>query len=100
MISVTENQEFDGDITTSVIEFKTSEYSQDQLLAEMLCTVTDCSVDLLKKRKQINKAIIYGIALNYSTSKCKVSKMIIDFNNNNMAIIMLKEELGMCRTLS
>ena len=49
--SVTESQQVDGDLVTSVIEFKTSKYSRDQLLAEMLCTVTDCSVDLSQERK-------------------------------------------------
>lgn len=39
----------------------------------MLSTITDCSVDLLKNGRQINEAIIYSVALNYSTTKCKLS---------------------------
>ena len=51
VLSVTESRRNDGDLITSVIEVKSNEYSRDQLLAEMLCTITDCSVDLLQRGK-------------------------------------------------
>ena len=43
----------EGDLLTGVVEFKKSQFSKDQTLAEMLCTVTDCCVDQLKNAKQI-----------------------------------------------
>ena len=66
----------------------------------MLCTVTDCSVDLLKKGKQINRAVIYGAALNYSNKKCKLPKMTLDFINNSMSIIMFGNELTISEVLN
>ena len=84
ILSVTESRRNDGDLITSVIEVKSNEYSRDQLLAEMLCTITDCSVDLLQRGKQINEATIYGVALNYATVMCKVSRMTINFERNDM----------------
>lgn len=100
VLSLTESQQTDGDLVASVIEFKTSQYSRDQLLAEMLCAITDCSVDLLKKGKQINEATIYGVALNYATVKCKLSRMTINFERNDMTIQMLDEEIPVCETLN
>ena len=41
-----------GDVLCSVMEFKCGSHAVDQLLAEMLCTVIDCCVKLLKEGKE------------------------------------------------
>ena len=45
------------------------------MLAEMTYTLTDCCVDQLKNSKQIKKAIVYGLAVNYSSKKAEVLKI-------------------------
>jgi len=42
----------EGDITTSIVEFKTGHFVRDQTLVELLCTFTDNSFDTLKEGKQ------------------------------------------------
>ena len=37
----------EGDVATSILEFKTGCYVRDQTLAELLCTLTDSGVDTL-----------------------------------------------------
>ena len=50
----------DGTIITGVIELKLETVEVDQTLAEMLCTLTDCGVEELKKGRQLEKAMVYG----------------------------------------
>ena len=90
-----ESQETDGEVVTSVIEFKTSTFSHDQLLAEMICTLTDSSVEELKRGKQINKAIIYGASINYEACRSMLYKMSMDFLNNSSTVLALSDELSL-----
>jgi len=55
----------------------------DQTFAEILCMVNDCCNDVLRSGKQINKAIIFGISINYSVAKVTVYKMILDFTEDS-----------------
>lgn len=97
----TENSEkVDGDVVTSVVEFKTSIFSRDQILAEMVCTITDSCVDLLKKGKQINRAIIYGLSVNYTAVKSIIYKMSMDFSSNSLSLIKLTNELPLSESLN
>ena len=48
----------EGDIITSRIEFKRVTFETEQVLAEMLCTLTDCSLELLKDEKLLNLWVI------------------------------------------
>jgi len=79
------SEEVDGDVVTSILEFKTSVFSRDQILAKMACTITDSCIDLLKKEKQINRAIIYGLSVNYAVVKSIVYKMTMDFTSNSLS---------------
>ena len=88
-----ETQEVDGDVITSVIEFKITTYARDQLLAEMICTLTDSCVELLKKGKQINTAMIYGLAINYANAKAVAYRIHMDFLNGSMKIPTCPDEL-------
>lgn len=95
-----ESQEDDGDIFTSLIEFKTTTFSRDQILAEMICTLTDCSVDVLSRGKQINRAMIYGLSVNYSTGTSVMYNMCMDFIRNSLNIVTLPTELAMSDSLN
>ena len=53
-----EENTYDGSVITSVMEFKMEGIKIDQTFAEMLCSLTDCSIDVLKNGKQISKAVI------------------------------------------
>ena len=46
------------------------------------------------------EATIYGVALNYATVKCKVSRMTINFERNDMIVVMLDREMEVCETLN
>ena len=95
-IETEESEEIDGD----VVEFKSSTFSRDQILAEMVCTLTDSSIDLLKKGKQINRATIYGLSVNYATVKSIVYKMSMDFSSNSLSLVKLTNELPLSESLN
>ena len=94
------SEEDDGDVVTSVIEFKANIFSRDQTLAQMICTLTDTSIDILKKGKQINKATIYGLSVKYSAIKAVVYKLTMDFSNNTFSLVRLTNELSLCESLN
>ena len=99
-VEAEERNENDGDIFTSLIEFKTTTFSQDQLLAEMMCTITDCSVEVLKKGKQINKATIYGLSINYKSGTSIMFNMCMNFIENSFNIVKLPTELALSDSLN
>ena len=91
---------YEGDLLTGVVEFKKSQFSKDQTLAEMLCTMTDCCVDQLKNAKQIKKAIVYGLAVDYTAKKAQVFKLTLDFMKKCSDIKMLREELTLTQSMN
>ena len=93
MIHLVAVQEDNGNIVTSVLEFKLDGIKLDQSIAEMLCTVTNCSVDVLRSSKQISKAIIFGLSVDYNTAKTTVHKMILNFIENRFQLFRLKDEM-------
>ena len=99
-VETEETQESDGDVFTSLFEFKTTTFSRDQILAEMICTLTDCSVDVLSKGKQINRATIYGLSVNYSSCKSVMYNMCMDFVKNSLDIVTVSTELTMSESLN
>ena len=99
-VEADEPQDIDGDVITGVIEFKSSTYARDQLLVEMICTLTDCCVELLKNGKQINTGIIYGLAINYVDVKAVVYRLHMDFLNGSMKITTCTDELPVSDSLN
>ena len=90
----------EGEVTTSIMEFKTGGFVRDQALAEMMCTLTDCSIEALKEGKQINKALAYGLSINYATAKAVVYKMVMNFINKSFNIYVLKDEMTLHSALN
>lgn len=87
---MSEESEVEGEVTTSVTEFKTGGFVRDQALAEMMCTLTDCNIEVLKDGKQIKKALAYGLSVDYSTAEAVVYKMVMNFANPAFNIYVLK----------
>ena len=71
----------EGDVITGMIEFKRVTFETDQVLAEMLCTLTDCSLEQLKDGKLLKKAMIYGLSINYKVKRAEVFKVTLKFDN-------------------
>ena len=94
------NEEVDGDVITSIVEFKAKIFSRDQVLAQMMCTLTDTCVDVLKKGRQINQATVYGLSVNYSQIKAIAYKMTMDFCDNSLSLIRLRDELSLSESLN
>lgn len=82
----------EGDITTSILEFKTGCFVRDQTLAELLCTLTDSSVDTLKEGKLVKRAVGYGLAINYSDAQAAVYKMVMDFETGVCSVYVPKND--------
>lgn len=90
----------EGDVITGVIEFKKATFAVDQTLAEMLCTLTDCALEQLKQGRQLKKAIVYGLAINYTSRKTEVFKMVLDFMSKSCDVQKLKDEVTMCEGIN
>lgn len=83
-----------GWVITSIIEFKTGIFARHQILAQMMCTLTDCCVEVLKKGEQISQSIIYGLSVDYSKMKATIYNMVMDFNappSKSFGVIMLQD---------
>lgn len=83
----------EGDVITSVMEFKTGYFVRDQTLAEMMCTLTDCSIEVLRDGKQIKKAVAYGLSVDYNMAKVVVYKMVMNFADPSFKIYVLENEM-------
>lgn len=88
------------DVTTSIMEFKMGMFTTDQTLAEMLCTLTDCCVDTLKQGNQINKAVVYGLSVNYSTTTAFLYKLTQNFAENSFDVLRMKEEMTLADSIN
>lgn len=66
---------WDGDILTSAIEFKKKGVKLEQTLAKMLCMLTNWSIDVLRNGKQINKATINGLSIDYGAARATLHKI-------------------------
>ena len=92
-ILTNESEQIEGDTYSAVIEFKTGSFAIDQTVANMICVAADGSMEVLKNGKQISLAIVYGVAVNYSSATCKLLKLCLDFNNNCYEVLELKNEV-------
>ena len=90
----------DGSVITSVMEFKMDGIKIDQTYAEMLCSLTDCSIDVLKNGKQISKAMIFGLSIDYSKAEVTVHKMTLNFIDNSFQMIRLKDKMTLSDSLN
>jgi len=90
----------ESEVTTGVIEFKKVKFLIDQTLAEMLCTLTDCALEQLKKGKQIKKVIVYRLAVNYQLKKSKVYKLTLNYVSNSSDVWRLRDEVTLCKGIN
>ena len=42
---------------------------RDQTIAQMMCTLTDGGVEVLRDGKQLSKAIVFGLSVDYTSMK-------------------------------
>ena len=66
----------------------------------MMCTVSDCSVEASKKGKQINKAMIYELSINYKSGTSIMYNMCMDFIKNSFNIVKMPTELPLRDSLN
>ena len=92
-IHTSESERIEGDTYTAVFEFKTGHFAIDQTVANMICVAADGSMEVLKNGQQISLAIVYGVAVNYSSATSKLLKLCLDFNNNCYEVLELQEEV-------
>ena len=60
----------EGEVVTGVVELKKSTFDDDQTLGEMLCCLTNCTVEQLKNGNQVKKAIAYGLVTQRRQNYC------------------------------
>ena len=90
----------EGQVVTSILELKTGIFAHDQTIAQMTCTLTDCAVEVLKEGKQVNRALAYGLSVNYSSMETIVYKMVMDFSNGLFEVRMLKDVVPLAHALN
>ena len=90
----------DGSVITSVMKFKMEGIKTDQTFAEMLCSLTDCGIDVLKNGKQISKAIIFGLSVDYRKAEVTVHKMTLNFTDNSFHLLRLKDKMTLSDSLN
>lgn len=100
IVAIEEENVRDGSVTTSVMEFKMEGIKTDQTFAEMLCSLTDCSIDVLKNGKQISKAVIFGLSIDYSEAQVTIHKMTLNFVDNSFHLIRLKDKMSLSDSLN
>ena len=59
-------------VVTSVIELKTGLFAVDQTMAQMMCTLTEGCIEVLREGKLVDKALIYGLSVNYSSMNAMI----------------------------
>ena len=102
-VLVNETEEMDEGsvcVYSAVLECKTGRFAIHQMLANMLCTATDITVEFLGKEKQVNQAVVYGLPVNYSTGKIKIMKLTLDFQNNCYRALTLENEMDVAEGLN
>lgn len=90
----------EGQVITSIMEFKTGFFSRDQTLAEMMCILTDCSVQVLKEGKQISKAVVYGRSVDYDTVKAAIYKTVVNFTDSSFQVSTVVDKLALDYSLN
>ena len=90
----------EGEVITGILEFKRDTFEDNQTLAEMLCCLTDCTIEQLKKGNRVKTAIGYGCSVNYLSKTAEIFKLTLDFVNNCSEIMKLQGELPICEALN
>ena len=83
----------EGEVITTIMELKTGFFARDQTIAQMMCTLTDCGVDVLKDGKQISKAIVYGLSVDYTSMEAYIYKMVMNFNDPSFKVFMFQDKV-------
>ena len=87
------NEGKEGQVITSIMEMKTGFFARDQIIAQMMCTLTDCAVEVLKEGKQISRAVVYGLSVDYASMNAMIYKMLMDFNDPSFKVFVLQDKV-------
>lgn len=85
----------EGQVVASVMELEIGLFARDQTIAQMMCTLTDGGVEVLRDGKQISKAIVFGLSVNYTSMKAILYKMVMDFSDSTFTVVVLEDNVSL-----
>lgn len=83
---VEDEDEIHNDTFGLTIEAKRNEFLLNQTIGNMIKVATDLTVIALKQGKDIQKATVYGIAVNYYKMEGKILQLQMNFDDKNCKI--------------
>lgn len=90
----------EGQVVTSVTELKVGSFAVDQTIAQMMCTLTESCVEVLRDGKQISKGVVYGLSVNYTSMKAIVYNMVMNFADSTFKVVCLQDSVPLERGLN